>query len=73
MDNSLDKRGFETRRVLSLRLRFFLIIIFDYTNAYLQQVDDHHNDIDMARKMGLPPPRSTVSTTTMRDSEGEGR
>ena len=45
-------------------------ILFDYTNTYLQQVDDHNND---ERHAGSPPPRSTVSESTTRDSKGEGR
>ena len=60
------------RRVSSLQVSFFLIrFFFEYTNAYLQQVDDPHNDDDM--QIGSPSPRSTASTTMTKDGEGEGR
>ena len=47
---------------------FSLLYFFDYTNTYLQQVDNHHNDDYMALQL-----RSTVSMTRTRDSEGERR
>ena len=64
-----DKQGFETQR-LEPSGTIFPNFFFDYTNTYLQQVDDHNND---ERHAGSPPPRSTVSESTTRDSKGEGR
>ena len=41
-----DKQGFETQR-LEPSGTIFPNFFIDYTNTYLQQVDDHNNDNDM--------------------------